>query len=92
MARRYGGAGLGLVFVKRIAEAMGGGLTVTSSPRRGVTFRMSVVVQDVASAATSPRARLDLLGCESLQAACASRTILYGRVVLDTLLPSSAIA
>ena len=26
VARRYGGAGLGLVFVKRIAEAMGGRL------------------------------------------------------------------
>ena len=30
IARRYGGAGLGLVFVKRIAKAMGGDLKVTS--------------------------------------------------------------
>ena len=31
IARRYGGAGLGLTFVKRIAKAMGGDLTVTSA-------------------------------------------------------------
>src|SRR5664280_925002 len=41
VARRYGGAGLGLVFVKRIAETMGGGLVVTSRPGRGSTFRLS---------------------------------------------------
>src|SRR5215472_11751305 len=39
VARRYGGAGLGLVFVKRIAEAMGGDLTVASKPGEGTTFR-----------------------------------------------------
>ena len=39
VARRYGGAGLGLVFVKRIARAMGGELAVTSKPGRGSTFR-----------------------------------------------------
>ncbi len=38
MARRYGGAGLGLVFVKRIAKAMGGELAVTSKPGRGSTL------------------------------------------------------
>ena len=35
VARRYGGAGLGLVFVKRIAKAMGGDLEVTSKHGRG---------------------------------------------------------
>src|SRR5262249_41511979 len=30
VARRYGGAGLGLVSVRRLAQAMGGGLKVTS--------------------------------------------------------------
>ena len=39
IARRYGGAGLGLVFVKRIAKAMGGGLVVTSKtgPRHQIS-------------------------------------------------------
>jgi CheY-like chemotaxis protein len=50
VARRYGGAGLGLVFVKRIAKAMGGDLVVTSKPGRGSTFRLTVVVKDAASA------------------------------------------
>ncbi|MBN8935104.1 MAG: response regulator, partial [Rhizobiales bacterium] len=35
VARRYGGAGLGLVFVRRIAQAMGGDLVVVSKPGLG---------------------------------------------------------
>jgi CheY-like chemotaxis protein/nitrogen-specific signal transduction histidine kinase len=54
VTRRYGGAGLGLVFVKRIAKAMGGDLVVTSSPGSGSTFRLTVVVKN---AATAPRRR-----------------------------------
>jgi two-component system, sensor histidine kinase len=54
VARRYGGAGLGLVLVKRIAKAMGGDLTVTSKPGRGSTFRLTVVMK---SAASVPRRR-----------------------------------
>jgi CheY-like chemotaxis protein len=50
VARRYGGAGLGLVFVKRIARAMGGDLKVTSRPGRGSTFRLMVVMKEAASA------------------------------------------
>ena len=38
IARRYGGAGLGLTFVRRIAKVMGGDLKVTSKPRAGSTF------------------------------------------------------
>jgi signal transduction histidine kinase len=44
IAHRYGGAGLGLVAVKRIADAMGGGLAVTSAPGKGSRFRLDVVV------------------------------------------------
>jgi CheY-like chemotaxis protein len=50
VARRYGGAGLGLVYVKRIAKAMGGDLAVTSKPGRGSTFRLTVVMKDGAVA------------------------------------------
>jgi CheY-like chemotaxis protein/nitrogen-specific signal transduction histidine kinase len=51
VARRYGGAGLGLVFVKRIAKAMGGDLVVTSKPGLGSTFRLTVMMKNTASAA-----------------------------------------
>ena len=44
IARRYGGAGLGLAFVKRIAEAMGGDLEVASTPGGGSRFQLTVTV------------------------------------------------
>src|SRR3954447_24783244 len=44
IARRYGGAGLGLALVKRIATAMGGDLTVASSLGAGSRFRFSAMV------------------------------------------------
>src|SRR5262249_56903689 len=56
VARNYGGAGLGLTFVKRIAKAMGGDLAVASEPGRGSRVRMSVTVDEVAEAAPTPPA------------------------------------
>src|SRR5579884_409885 len=55
IARRYGGAGLGLVFVKRIAKAMRGDLAVESRKGEGSTFRFTALV-DVVEPSRSEKA------------------------------------
>jgi CheY-like chemotaxis protein len=93
IARRYGGTGLGLAFVKRIAEAMGGDLTVTSRPGHGSTFRLTVLVGaagptgakanvDAKTGAARPRHEKD---ARSLSILCVEDNP-YGRVVLNTIL------
>lgn len=47
-SRRVGGAGLGLAFVKTVAEAHGGGVEVESTPGQGAAFRVVLPGQDVA--------------------------------------------
>jgi CheY-like chemotaxis protein/nitrogen-specific signal transduction histidine kinase len=86
VARRYGGAGLGLAFVKRVAEAMGGDLTVASE-NHGSRFRLTVLVdggaaarlgEEAASAMRAPAGR-------ALSILCAEDNP-YGRVLLNTIL------
>jgi CheY-like chemotaxis protein len=86
-ARRYGGAGLGLVFVKRIARAMGGDLTVTSPPGRGSSFRLHVTLDAVVPSAArhDDEAVHNAPPPRSLKILCAEDNP-YGRVVLNTIL------
>jgi CheY-like chemotaxis protein/nitrogen-specific signal transduction histidine kinase len=84
VARRYGGAGLGLVFVKRIAEAMGGQLNVTSKPGRGTSFRFDVPV-DLVNAPQAGGEGARAAPVRDLSLLCAEDNP-YGRVVMNTIL------
>jgi CheY-like chemotaxis protein len=90
VARRFGGAGLGLVFVRRIAQAMGGNLDIDSAPGRGCRFRLDIVVSPQAAARAEQgtdvkNAQLAAGSARSLRILCAEDSP-YGRVVLNTIL------
>ena len=83
IARRYGGAGLGLTFVKRIAKVMGGDLTVVSKPGEGSTFRLTVLVAPAEDRRAGDGNRAGQ--ARALSLLCAEDNP-YGRVVMNTIL------
>jgi CheY-like chemotaxis protein len=87
IARRFGGAGLGLSYVKRMARAMGGDLTVTSERGSGSRFQFSVVVTKVAASdsTTAGDPGMHATPTRSLAVLCVEDNP-YGRVVLNTIL------
>jgi CheY-like chemotaxis protein len=88
IARRYGGAGLGLAFVKRIAKAMRGDLTVKSKPGTGSAFRFTATVDLVTPASAEAKdgsASTRAAPVRPLRILCVEDNP-YGRVVLNTIL------
>ncbi len=85
VSRRYGGAGLGLAFVKRIAGAMGGGLDVESLPGRGSRFRLTVTVEPAQTAPARGQMRKAGRASRSLRLLCVEDNP-FGRVVLNVIL------
>jgi CheY-like chemotaxis protein len=85
VARRYGGAGLGLVFVKRVAKALGGDLKVASEKGRGSTFRLTVPVTRLDARPSAEQAETRQASMRPLTILCAEDNP-YGRVVMNTIL------
>jgi CheY-like chemotaxis protein/nitrogen-specific signal transduction histidine kinase len=85
IARRYGGAGLGLAAVKALAKLMGGDLTVTSAFGRGSSFRLSAVLAIARGAAARHAPPPQPLPAARQLAILYAEDNPYGRVILNTI-------
>jgi CheY-like chemotaxis protein len=85
VARRYGGAGLGLVSVKRVAKAMGGDLRIVSTKGRGSAFHLTVLAKRLDTRPSAEPGELRQTPARPLAVLCAEDNP-YGRVVMNTIL------
>jgi two-component system, sensor histidine kinase len=82
IAQRFGGSGLGLVQVRRLARAMHGNLEVASTPGRGSAFHLTVVLDRARAAAAPPQRALPQH--QALEILCVADNP-YGRVVMNAI-------
>jgi CheY-like chemotaxis protein/anti-sigma regulatory factor (Ser/Thr protein kinase) len=98
VAERFGGAGLGLAFVRRVARAMGGDVTAAANPGGGSVFTLTVALHQteqpprkrsaIAKSTPAKRPRKTAAAAEPavrLNILCAEDNI-FGRVVIKTIL------
>jgi CheY-like chemotaxis protein len=88
VARRYGGAGLGLSFARRLARAMDGDLTVKSRAGESSAFTLTIALAKARKGAPASGAKAEgkrVAGIRSLRVLCAEDNP-YARVVLNTIL------
>jgi two-component system, sensor histidine kinase len=84
IGQKFGGSGLGLVQVRRLARSMHGDLEVESTPGRGSTFRLTVVIDRPRPAAAGTAADRALPPGQALGILCVEHNP-YGRVVMNAI-------